>query len=140
MKERLKNNIAILKQHNLTHEPVYHITDGKKHEVELINEIVEDCEEIFNDEEQGLIVRLPCKAGSYIYRVTGDKRKKAPEKCEVVGVWLSEDEKSSRVRLYCLKNKGIWYSTELPLSEFGKTLFVEKKQAEKKLKELKGEE
>lgn len=90
-------------------------------------------------EEQGLIVRLPCKVGSYIYRVTGDKRKKAPDKCEVVGVWLSEDERSSRVHLYCLTNKGLWYSTELPLSEFGKTLFVEKAEAEKKLKELKGE-
>ena len=52
MYERLKSNIAILKQHNLTHEPVYHITDGKKHEVDLINEIVEDCEEIFNDESK----------------------------------------------------------------------------------------
>lgn len=69
MEERLKNNIAILKQHNLTHQPVYHITDGKKHEVELINEIVEDCEKIFNDEEQGLIVRLPCKIDTFVYAI-----------------------------------------------------------------------
>ena len=69
MNERLKSNIAILKQHNLTHEPVYHITDGKKHEVELIHEIVEDCEEIFNDEKQGLLVRLPCKVESKVYHI-----------------------------------------------------------------------
>lgn len=91
-------------------------------------------------EEQGLIVRLPCKIGSYIYRITGDKRKKQPDKCKVVGMWLSEDEKSSQVHLYCFKNKENWYSIALPLSEFGKTLFAEKEEAEKKLTELKGVE
>lgn len=70
--ERLKNNIEILKRHNLTHEPVSYITDGKKHEIDLINEIVEDCEKILNDEEQGLIVKLPCKVGDTFYRVTQD--------------------------------------------------------------------
>lgn len=89
-------------------------------------------------EEQGLMVRLPCKIGSYIYRITGDKRKKQPDKCKVVGMWLSEDEKSSQVHLYCFKNKENWYSIALPLSEFGKTLFAEKEEAEKKLAELRG--
>lgn len=102
-------------------------------------EILHRLAELEDKIEDGRLKEFPCKVGSYIYRVTGDKRKKAPDKCEVIGVWLSEDEKSSQVHLSYFKNKENWYSIALPLSEFGKTLFVEKEQAEKKLKELKGE-
>lgn len=49
--ERFKQNLEILKQHNITHEPIYHITDGKLHEVELINEIVKDGEELLKNEK-----------------------------------------------------------------------------------------
>ena len=69
MNERLKNNIAILKQHNLMHEPVYHITDGHKHEIDLINEIVEDYEKIIKDEEQGLIKSFPCEIDTFVYAI-----------------------------------------------------------------------
>lgn len=120
MKERLKNNIEILKQHNLTHEPVYHITDGKKHEIDLINEIVADCEEIFNDEEQGLIVRLPCKVGDKVYLALGG--------CKIPAI--------TTAHLIEINSNGILINGML----FGKTVFLTRAEAEKKLKEIKFED
>ena len=38
--ERFKENLEILNQHNLTNRPVYHLTDGKVFEKDLINAIV----------------------------------------------------------------------------------------------------
>lgn len=131
MKERLKNNIAILKQHNLTHEPVYHITDGKLYEIDLINEIVEDCEEIFKDEEQGLIVRLPCKVGDNVYIPYPSFNE--IEEWQVVSFHICEN---IVLRLRNFKNEHI----ALDIKDLGKEWFFTRAEAEKKLKELKGEE
>lgn len=54
--ERLKENIETLCTHNERHIPVFHITDGKKHEIYLIREIVADCREILDKIEQGTLV------------------------------------------------------------------------------------
>lgn len=132
MKERLKNNIAILKQHNLTHEPVYHITDGKKYEVGLIDEIVKDCEKIIKDEEQGLIVRLPCKVGDSCYFVT-----KVEEDFELLyGYVKSISIEKDNIWLGCVYKGGLsyWHTSK------DKELFFNFTEAEKKLAELKGEE
>lgn len=131
MNERLKNNIAILKQHNLTHEPIYHITDGKKHEVDLINEIVTDCEEIFNDEEQGLIVRLPCKVGDKVYHIVKEPFSDYVIDEETVygfGDW--GDGLGLRLRIN---------SCSPSIKCFGDNLFLTRAEAEKKFKQLKGE-
>lgn len=49
--ERFKQNLEILKQHNITHIPVYHLTDGKVFEKDLINAIVADGEHIIKEIE-----------------------------------------------------------------------------------------
>lgn len=132
MNERLKNNIAILRQHNLTHEPVYHITDGHKHEVDLINEIVEDCEEIFNDEEQGLIKRFPCKVGTIVYTIRKED-------------WTAEYTMvASMVKGFSDCGDGLGLRFILPfgspaVSLIGDRIFFACPEAEKKLAELKKE-
>lgn len=49
--ERFKENLEILNQHNLTNRPVYHLTDGKIFEKDLINAIVADGEHIIKEIE-----------------------------------------------------------------------------------------
>lgn len=128
MKERLKNNIAILKQHNLTGRPVFHITDGHKYEMDLINEIVEDCEEIFNDEEQGLLVKLPCKVGDTVYLCIADDI----FEWKVVSIEIFDFDTVLR-----LGHKGsLDYAAEY-VSSLGKRLFTTRAEAEKKLSEIK---
>lgn len=135
MEERLKNNIAILKRHNLTHEPVYHITDRKKHEVELIDEIVEDCEAIFNSEEQGLIKGLPCKVGDTLYRVDIGGNVVQGE----VGMLQCLKDGRWKFRfIYKLRSYNSKSSYHEYCDEIGKTYFLTYKEVEKKLKELKG--
>ena len=107
---------------------------------EEYEKVINNYNDLMEKIEKETLISIPCKIGSYIYRVTNDKRKKEPDKCEVVGMWLSEDEKCSRVHLYCVKDKDNWYNIALPLSEFGKTLFVKKNEAEAKLKEIRNKE
>lgn len=121
MEERLKNNIAILKQHNLSHIPVFHITDGKKHEVELIDEIVEDCEKIFKDEEQGLIKRFPCKVGDRVYSIWS-------------GLGQDQTVKADTVWHFTVRDKVYITTDYIEEGELGVDVFLTEKEAEKKLK------
>ncbi len=105
---------------------------------------VDNCQEAINKlgkyedlEEQGLLLRLPCKVGDTLY-VNG-----------VLGVGEAEEYKVIRVDYHSnlSTKRSEFYIEALLLSdprnsigfydkEFGKTVFLTKAEAEKKLKEI----
>lgn len=86
-------------------------------------------------EEQGRLVKLPCKVGDTLYSALGEKVLKS----EVISV-----------KYHCeAENHGVFireriiidtddFETEINFSDIGKTVFLTKSEAEAKLKELRG--
>lgn len=97
---------------------------------ETIKNMIKKLAEYEDLEEQGLLVRLPCKVGDTVYvpnRVLVSEFKITAIFCDILGTffyWL----------FYC----GI-YERTIGFSErdIGKTVFLTRKEAEKKLEEMK---
>ena len=85
--------------------------------------------ELENQIENGTLIELPCKVGDTVYYKTfarNGKQSMGIQGHEVLGI---------RVLVMTKNNYGdMW--TEIPLSCFGKDVFLTKEQTEKKLKEL----
>lgn len=82
-------------------------------------------------EEQGLLIKLPCKVGDMVWFNTykhGEDVGLQPHKAEEV-----------RVRFLMERDYADPY-TEIPDYDFGKTVFLNKEEAEAKLRELEGSE
>ena len=75
--------------------------------------IIERLTEYEEAEEQGLLLRLPCKVGSTVYHIVNKR--------------ISEVE-----------NVDLFFIC-LCVAEFGKTIFLTKEEAEQKLKEMEGD-
>lgn len=83
-------------------------------------------------EEQGLLLKLPCKVGEVFYRVGWNKE---VDECEVQSITL---EKDGKLKLKFISEKyRSWF--EISLEEIGKKVFLTKEEAEAKLKEMEGE-
>lgn len=54
--KRLQYNLEILERHNEIHTPIFHLTDGKTHEQDLIRELITDCRELLSKIEKGTLV------------------------------------------------------------------------------------
>nr|DAF43371.1 MAG TPA: hypothetical protein [Siphoviridae sp. ctEJG5] len=88
-------------------------------------------------EEQGLLVRLPCKVGDTVYRVN------AGAKQPIIPMTVSE------IRFLCYKNEhAVRFDTIgkedmgescYRLEDIGRIVFLTREEAEKKLEELKNE-
>lgn len=82
----------------------------------------------------GVIVP-PCKVGDTVYKVVRGERVKKPYECKVIGLWYSEDENWSEAHLVRYVNGEFDCSFTVPLTDFGKTVFLTREEAEKALKE-----
>lgn len=82
-------------------------------------------------------IRPPCKVGDTVYRVISDKRVKQPHECKAIGFWYSADESCNAMHLVRYVNGVFDYSISVPFSNFGKTVFLTKEEAEAKLQEIK---
>lgn len=89
-------------------------------------------------EEQGLLLRLPCKVGSPLYRVY-----KKPTKCTAYGEY-KDDYACQSCEKEC-DSSYVWaiykYKADIKTivclsDELGKTVFLTKTEAEQKLKEM----
>lgn len=93
-------------------------------------------------EEQGLLLRLPCKVGDTVW--DNDFRK--PCAYEITGFSLGTSEyyiyePVSEKEVVCYySNYGGSITGSFAVSEIGKTVFLTKEEAEAKLKELEGSE
>lgn len=86
----------------------------------------------------GVIVP-PCKVGDIVHKVANDKRVKIPYECKVVGFWISEDENCNSAHLVRYVNGVFDCSFSVPFTNFGKTVFLTREEAEKALAERSGE-
>ena len=87
-------------------------------------------------EEQGLLLRLPCKAGDTVYYVNTDA-KKPIIKMQVLQVNYKQFYKDSIfIRIDATNDKDMGKICYLLEDDFGKTVFLTKEEAEQKLKEM----
>ena len=90
-------------------------------------------------EEQGLLLKLPCKVGDTVWYITPDDSialaKKTIYEAEVVRFYFMKNKEGMAIDVYAEQR-----STEFPLlSDIGKTVFLTKEEAEQELKRLEGE-
>lgn len=93
-------------------------------EIDAVYEKLKEYEDL---EEQGLLIKLPCKVGDMVWFNTykhGEDVGLQPHKVEEV-----------RVRFLMERDYADPY-TEIPDYDFGKTVFLTKEEAEAKLREL----
>ena len=83
----------------------------------------------------GVIVP-PCKVGDVVYKVVADKRVKHPYECKVAGLWCSADEKYNDVYLVRCGDRVFHASYCAPWTEFGKTAFLAKEEAEAEMERM----
>lgn len=106
-----------------------------------------DCEEIdavyrklksYEDaEEQGLLLRLPCKVGDTIYEVSYENRKYII--CEhIVNQFVYISYRKPRIEIYCEGENGFLSSSITGQLDDG--LFLNREEAETKLAEMEGAE
>lgn len=143
--ERLNNNLKLLELHNETHKPIFHLTNGQTHEVDLIRDIISDCRGLLNKIENGTLIELPCKVGKILYEVCEKPNDnlfvKLPSEFFIV------EHRVCDIKIRMIGKKPI-FAIFTSNKEFGvmtwdgehigSQLFLTKAEAEKKLKELKG--
>ncbi len=104
--------------------------------------LVERLAEYEDAEEQGLLVRLPCKFGSEVWYI--DDGYGAYKKRVVKGVannTLSFHNQKHTLDISWDKPIMGYFSyirCPMPISDFGKTIFLTREEAEQKLKEMEG--
>ena len=90
-------------------------------------------------EEQGRLIKLPCKIGDIIYRVNAGA-KEPVIKMRVLQVHYKQlREDRIIIRIDAMNDNDMGESCYL-LEDFGKNVFITKSEAEAKLKELRGAE
>lgn len=105
----------------------------------LTDEDVDKWEEYKQLEEQGRLVKLPCKVGDIIYRVNAGA-KEPVIKMRVLQVNYKQLHKDRIIiRIDAMNDNDMGESCYL-LEDFGKNVFLTKSEAEAKLKELRGGE
>lgn len=128
-------NLMEAEKNMFTWDVIRHLRDF----TELYREKLKEYEDF---EEQGLLLRLPCKVGGTVYLINSRYTKCTKEDqefneyscqgCE----WLDCD---SHKEYYIHTNKSVSLEWIVRYSrDFGKTVFLTKSEAEAKLKELRG--
>lgn len=98
----------------------------------LVNEVCKKLAEYEQLEEQGLLVRLPCKVGDTVYVPTRNFVS------ELRITLVSIDTNDMAMYFSWLLNSGIYPNLDgFSGYELGKTVFLTREEAEKKLEEMK---
>lgn len=92
-------------------------------------------------EEHGLLLRLPCKVGDKVYQISEN----FIEQCTVETIFLGNyrDRNGNwcnMAEIYYDRYDCPYVSTEMYFTDIGETVFLTKKEAKAKLKELRGAE
>lgn len=92
-----------------------------------IDDVIDKLAEYENLEEQGLLVRLPCKVGDTLYDIRQDnvkhRRNDMVHELEIAAVDVKYVPWET------------WKAKDIRLEEIGKTVFFTREEAEQKLKE-----
>lgn len=84
-----------------------------------------------NLEEQGRLIKLPCKVGDTVYAIGFNNNKPIIYESVVLRILITEKE-----IVFNVKVDEFEINSQLKQSMFGKTVFLTKSEAEAKLKEL----
>lgn len=119
-----------LKDQGLKIEPC----EMNAHHCRMILEKLAEYEDL---EEQGLLVRLPCKIGDTVYRVNaGAKQPIIPMTVSEIHFLCYKNERAVRFDAIGKEDMG---ESCYRLEDIGKIVFLTREEAEKKLEELKNE-
>ena len=84
-------------------------------------------------EEQGLLLRLPCKVGDTIYEVSYENREFVIKE-HIVKEFIYRTYRFPRIEIYCENENGFLVCNNI--GELDECLFLTKEEAEQKLKEM----
>ena len=92
-------------------------------------------------EEQGLLLRLPCKVGDKIYQISEN----FIEPCTVETIFVSDDvdkdgNHCNMAEIHYSRYDCPYTSAEIYFTDIGKTVFLTQEEAEAKLAEMEGAE
>ena len=145
--ERLKENLNVMCMHNHTQGArgrVVVLTNGRKTENQVIDEVVSDCREILDKIENGTLIELPCKVGDTIYvpwvydgeyGVSFHEIKRIEIYKGGIDILFDVDEGNFDIdALYAVLY--IYNAGRFNLSLLGERFFITREEAEKRLKEL----
>lgn len=96
-----------------------------------IRKIIERLAEYEDLEEQGLLLRLPCKVGDTVYAIGFNNNKPIIYESVVLNILIPEKE-----IVFNVKVDEFEINSQLKQSMFGKTVFLTQAEAEEKLKEM----
>lgn len=92
-------------------------------------------------EEQGLLIKLPCKVRDTVYvdaMTFGTRDDIEYAEAEVVSIRIAKKQTFVKLRIFALGLDGMPYGCKnYPVSSFGKTVFLTQEEAEKALEERK---
>ena len=105
----------------------------------ITQHLVEKLNEYENLEEQGLLTRLPCRVGDTVYYISEG----FIEPCTVEVIFLADyidkdGNQSYMAEIHYDREDCPYVSTEIYFTDFGKTVFLTKPEAEQALKEVEG--
>ena len=86
-----------------------------------------------NLEEQGLLLRLPCKVGDTIYEVSYENREFVIKE-HIVKEFIYRTYRFQRIEIYCENENGFLVCNNI--GKLDECLFITKAEAEQKLKEM----
>lgn len=119
-----------LKDQGLKIEPC----EMNSHHCRMILEKLADYEDL---EEQGLLVRLPCKVGDTVYRVNaGAKQPIIPMTVSEIHFLCYKNERAVRFDAIGKEDMG---ESCYRLEDIGRIVFLTREEAEKKLEEMKND-
>ena len=99
----------------------------------VIYQAIQKLAEYENLEEQGLLLRLPCKVGDTIYEVSYENREFIIKE-HIVNEFIYRAYRFPRIEIYCENENGFLVCNNI--GKLDECLFLTKAEAEQKLKEM----
>ena len=106
---------------------------SKCNNCEIMTSICEKLGEYEDLEEQGLLLRLPCKVGDTVYAIGFNNNKPIIYESIVLSILITEKE-----IVFNVKVDELGINSQLKQSMFDRTVFLTQPEAEAKLKKLRG--
>ena len=90
-------------------------------------------------EEQGLLLRLPCKVGDVVYQISENFIEPCTVETIFLGNYMDRNGNCCNMaEIYYDRDDCPYVSTAIYFTDIGETVFLTKEEAEAKLKELEG--
>ena len=114
------------------------LTDAIKEywEHKQVKEYLEELKRYRDLEEQGLLLRLPCKVGDTIYEVSYENREFVIKE-HIVKEFIYRTYRFPRIEIYCENENGFLVCNNI--GKLDECLFLTQAEAEQKLKEMESE-